>query len=81
MLILVRTTLIIDDYVLKEAKRQAIQSGMTLSELTTMALRETLRQRYRSPSARSIFTMPTYGSSAKQSSSPEEIAELRDEGR
>lgn len=76
-----RTTLVIDDHVLREAKHQAIQSGMSLSELTTMALRDTLRQRHRSATANARFSMATYGSSAKQSSSPQELAGLRDEGR
>jgi hypothetical protein len=80
MIISMRTTLIIDSHVLKEAKRRALESGLSLSELTTMALRETLRKREQPP-YRSRFSMPTYGSGAKRASSPREIAGFRDEGR
>ena len=75
-----RTTLVIDDYVLKEAKRRAVEVGVSLSELTTIALREALRKREQ-VGTRSTFVMPTYGSARKQDSSVEAIAELRDEGR
>jgi hypothetical protein len=80
MLTYMRTTLIIDDHVVIEAKRQALEAGLSLSELTTMALRETLRKR--SPQTQpSPFSMPTYGSGVKRHSSPGEITDLRDEGR
>lgn len=38
MIIYVRTTLVIDGHVLVEAKRQAIEAGLTVSEWTTLAL-------------------------------------------
>ena len=80
MLIRMRTTLIIDDHVLKEAKRHAIEAGMSVSELTTLALRETLRNRNR-PAHRGRFSLPTYGAGSRRDSSPQHLADLRDEGR
>ena len=79
MLMTMRTTLVIDDYVLMEAKRQAMEAGMTLSDFTTLSLRETLRKRDHPPSP--SFSMPTYGAGTAHTSSPREIAALRDEGR
>jgi hypothetical protein len=75
-----RTTLVIDDHVLREAKRLAAESGMTLSDLTTLALREAVRQR-ELPARRAKFSFPTYGSGRRRDSSPAAIAEFRDEGR
>jgi hypothetical protein len=80
MVIFVRTTLIIDDHVFKEAKRRALDSGMSLSELTTMALREALRDRD-APGRRGAFAMPTHGSGSRRTLSPDEVATLRDDGR
>jgi hypothetical protein len=80
MIIHMRTTLVIDDHVVMEAKRQALEAGLSLSELTTMALREALRKRSHRTQP-SPFSMPTYGSGVKRDSSPSEIADLRDEGR
>lgn len=80
MLIRMRTTLVIDDHVLMEAKRHALESGLSVSEFTTLALRETLRARNR-PAHRGRFALPTYGAGAKRDTSPHEIADLRDDGR
>jgi hypothetical protein len=80
MVIFMRTTLIIDDYVFKEAKRRAVDSGITLSELTTMALREVLRERD-AAGRRGAFAMPTHGSGTRRTIPPDEIATLRDDGR
>jgi hypothetical protein len=80
MLIPVRTTLVIDDHVLREAKRHAIEVGLSMSEFTTLALRETLRDRHR-PTRRTRFSLPTYGTGPKQDSPTRQIADLRDEGR
>ena len=53
-----RTTLVIDDALLRHAKLQAARAGTTLSALVERALRETLRQR---PVDLEPFGMPTYG--------------------
>ena len=60
MRIRMRTTLVIDDRLLRKAKEQAASRGMTLSELVTQALRSLLAER---PTSRRRFTMPTYGGS------------------
>jgi hypothetical protein len=44
-----RTTVSIDDDVLREAKRRAVKEGRTLGELITEALRERLSRRPRRP--------------------------------
>lgn len=80
MLTGMRTTLIIDDHVLMEAKRHALEAGLSVSQLTTLALRETLRNRNR-PAQRARFSLPTYGNSLRRDSSTQRIADLRDEGR
>ncbi len=80
MLTYMRTTLVIDDHVLMEAKRHAIELGISVSEFTTLALRKTLRERDR-PTHSGRFSFPTYGSGPKQASSTRQIADLRDEGR
>ena len=80
MIVCMRTTLVIDDHVLIEAKRHALEAGLTVSELATLALRETLRKRDL-PTPRGRFALPTYGSGRKQASSTEDIAQFRDQGR
>jgi hypothetical protein len=79
MITYMRTTLVIDDHVLRDAKHRAVEAGLSLSELTTMALRDALRKRALR-AQRSPFVMPTYGSSPSRDSPPAEIVELRDDG-
>jgi hypothetical protein len=59
MLTYVRTTLVIDDELFREAKRRAAETGRTLSQLVSLALREALRQK--PPSPFPPFRMPTFG--------------------
>ena len=59
MLTHMRTTLIIDDDVLRQAKQRAAERRLTVSEVVNEALRESLRRPAR-PAA--PFTMVTYGS-------------------
>ncbi len=80
MLIPMRTTLVIDDHVLLEAKRQALEAGLTVSEFATLALREWMRRRSLPPT-RGRFSVPTYGSSRRRDTSPQTIADFRDEDR
>jgi len=80
MLIYMRTTLIIDDSVFNAAKRRALESGVTLSDLATQALREVLRKRTPDAPA-ALFLMPVYGRGNVRATSPAELAALRDEGR
>jgi hypothetical protein len=53
-----RTTLIIDDALLREAKHRAAERDMSVSEVVNEALREAFRA---SPEARPPFSMITYG--------------------
>ncbi len=77
-----RTTLIIDDHVLIRAKQRAAEQGTTLSHLTTMALRETLRDATVRDTAKTHgFSLPVYGRGRMRDSSPADLAALRDDGR
>jgi hypothetical protein len=80
MLISMRTTLVIDDTVFAAAKRRAVESGLTLSELTTRSLRESLRPQA-SAAAVSRFCMPVHGGDNLRDTTPADLAELRDDGR
>jgi hypothetical protein len=55
----VRTTLLIDDALVREAKKRALEKGQTLSELVTDALRLALHAPR--PEAPARFSMPTFG--------------------
>jgi hypothetical protein len=61
MLIRMRTTLVIDDSVLRRAKEQAARRGVTLGQFVTEALRSLLAAR---PAAQRRFKMATYGGSS-----------------
>ncbi len=61
MIIRMRTTLIIDDEVLRRAKRQAAERNMTLSDLVSDALRASLA---RAAVVAPPFSMITYGDPA-----------------
>lgn len=51
MLICMRTTLNLDDRLIKAARKQALTAGTTLTALIELALRELLAQRRQPPSA------------------------------
>ncbi|HEY3355066.1 MAG TPA: DUF2191 domain-containing protein [Polyangia bacterium] len=53
-----RTTVIIDDALLRRAKAHAAREGLSLSDLIDQALRDVLQAR---PSVAGEFHMPTYG--------------------
>jgi hypothetical protein len=53
-----RTTLLIDDALLREAKRRAAESDLTVSEVVNQAMRDAFRER---PRAAPRFSMITYG--------------------
>ena len=54
-----RTTINVDDALLREAKTAALQSGRTLSEFFEDALRETLSRRKESRNGRRV-KLPTF---------------------
>jgi Bacterial antitoxin of type II TA system, VapB len=60
-----RTTIRINDALLKEAKAAALATNRTLTELVEDALRETLARR-RSAAGRERITLPTFKGSGLQ---------------
>ena len=76
-----RTTLNLDDSVFEKAKKKSLELGITLSELTTAALRNFLLSRERPDQQRTPFKMVTFGTDQRIHQTPEELAKLRDEGR
>ena len=80
MLLPMRTTLVLDDHVAREAKRRALAAGLSLSEFTTLALRAALRK-VRPRRESQGFVMPVYGEGSGGEVSSAELAELRDDGR
>ncbi|MDB4385466.1 hypothetical protein N9023_06690 [Opitutaceae bacterium] len=78
-----KTTLIIDDAVLKETKKHAAEREVTMSALVTQSLREYLISS-RTNSGETPFRLMTYGQALSprlESMTPGEMANLRDEGR
>jgi hypothetical protein len=76
-----RTTLVLDDDLLREAKHRAVSLKITLSELVNRSLRETLRRE--PPSSEPPFAMVTFGrASGTTHHEPEDfVAALEDEER
>ena len=63
MLISMRTTLVLDDVLLREAKHRAAERDMTVSDVVNEALRDAFRQ---APQAAPPFSMITYGRADRQ---------------
>ena len=63
MLASMRTTLVLDDILLREAKHRAAERDLSVSEVVNEALREAFRQR---PQTASPFSMITYGPSDRR---------------
>jgi hypothetical protein len=76
-----RTTLVLDDPIFEKAKKKSAEMGVTLSELTTAALRDFLFAKSASTGNRKRFLMPVVGESKSIYRDPQELARLRDEGR
>ena len=82
MYVCMRTTLIIEDPLFREAKQKAAASGTTLSELMNSALRRFLfAPAGNSPGKTEKFSMPVFGEQEALHQTPAQLAELRDEGR
>ena len=60
MYVYMRTTLVLEDGLFKKAKQEAVEAGVTLSEVMNTALRQHLRGGERKRS-RTIFAMPVFG--------------------
>ena len=74
MIELVRTTLVLDDALLRRAKEHAARRGLTLSAVVERALRDHLRGPARVPAA--PFRMPTFGGGrAVHDHAPGELAD------
>jgi Arc/MetJ family transcription regulator len=58
MIICMRTTLVLDDSLLRQARRRAAERSLTVSEVVNEALRESLG---RPTPAAAPFSMVTYG--------------------
>jgi hypothetical protein len=71
MLICMRTTLIIDDILLRRAKELAAKRGCTVSDIVNQALGEALEAR---EVAKPPFEMITYGSSDRSHHEPADFA-------
>lgn len=76
-----RTTLVLDDPIFEKAKKKSAEMGVTLSQLTTTALRNFLYSPPGSERPRERFVMPVIGEEEAVYQSPQELARLRDEGR
>jgi len=82
MYVCMRTTLILDDRLFREAKQKAAATGTTLSDLMNSALRRFLRPPAKGlPEQAEKFHMPVFGEPAGLHLSPAELAEFRDDGR
>lgn len=83
MALVMKTTLIIEDTILKKAKEQAATRDTTVSELVNQALRSYLHASPAKAGDGRAFSMPVFGPAARTLSgvSPAQMAELRDDGR
>ncbi len=71
MLTYVRTTVVIDDQLFRDAKRRAASRGITLSQLISEALRTSLT---RTTSTAREYAMVTYGSGPTVRHEPADFA-------
>ena len=76
-----RTTLVLEDSIFEKAKRRAFETGTTLSELTSLALKSLLmREASQAKKKKKKITISTYGKPGGKFLTLEEMAELRDGG-
>jgi hypothetical protein len=80
MIIRMRTTLVLDDALLRQAKRRAVERNLTVSDVVNEALRDSFGRPVRPAPP---FSMTTYGSAARRvRHEPTDFAlELDDEDR
>lgn len=78
-----KTTLIIEDTILKKAKEQAAARDTTVSELVNQSLRSYLHASPANAGEVRTFSMPVFGHAARSTTgvTPAQMAELRDDGR
>ena len=80
MITRMRTTLVLDDALLRRAKRAAAERDLTVSDIVNEAVRESLRE---TPAAAAPFSFMTYGSIGRgvRHEPRDFAAELEDEDR
>jgi hypothetical protein len=66
-----RTTLVLDDLLLRRAREAAASAGCTVSDIVNQALGEALAAR---ATAKPAFEMITYGSSGRSAHEPADFA-------
>ena len=78
-----KTTLILEDTILKKAREQAAARDTTVSELVNQSLRSYLHAPQTPAGEARVFSMPVFGQVAHTAPgvSPAQMAELRDDGR
>ena len=76
MLICMRTTVVLDDELVKKAKKRAAELRTTLSEVINQALREAVSK---SLPRRSAFKMITYGGPKSVHHEPEDFKRILEE--
>lgn len=87
MIICMRTTLVLDDNLVRQAKRRAAERNMSVSDIVNEALRESFRGRASATaplfSMTTFFSMTTYGRSGRRAHhEPSDFAAaLEDEDR
>ena len=82
MLPSMRTTLVLDDHLVRQAKERALAEGTTLSEITNRALREFVPAVGAAAGEEPPFRMPTHDArGGTVCLSAAGIAALRDDGR
>ena len=75
-----RTTLVLEDGLFKKAKKEAVEAGVTLSEVMNTALRQHLRGGEKKR-GQTVFAMPVFGEEKPVHQTPAQLAALRDDGR
>ena len=80
MYVYMRTTLILEEQLFRKATKEAVEAGVTLSEVMNTALRQHLRGGEKKRS-RTVFAMPVFGEDRPVHQTPAQLAALRDEGR
>jgi len=78
MLMCMRTTLVLDDFIFEKAKRKAFEMGVTLSEFTSLALKSLIMKEAH-PKRASLIKLPTYGVKGEKMLTDADIKRFRDE--
>ncbi len=81
MLKRMRTTLVLEDSIFEKAKSHAFETGITLSDLVSLALKSLLmREASQTQKKKKKVTLSTYGTPGGKFLTLQKMAELRDGG-